>query len=158
MTLSPATNNGRTRKDSRREFIRHPVEFSLEVERLQDGGWQDERSINVSDGGLAFVTGTCPRVGDLLRLRIPGVQPPFEAAARVAWCRPEKGSFLVGVNFIDAESAFRSRMVQQVCAIEKYRRDVAEREGRRLSASAAAAEWIERYAHAFPGGESASPE
>lgn len=158
MTLSSGTEASPGRKDSRREFIRHPVEFSLEVESLHDGAWRDQRSMNVSNGGLAFVTETCPRVGELLRLRIPGVDPPFEAAARVAWCRPENGTFLVGVRFIDAESAFRSRMVQQVCAIEKYRLDVAAREGRKLSASMAAAEWIERYAHGFPGAGEAPRE
>ena len=158
MYLPSGAHDGNGREHSRREFIRHPAEFSLEVERLQDGAWHDERSRNVSNGGLAFVTGSCPRVGELLRLRIPGVQPPFEAAARVAWCRPESGAYLVGVSFVDAKAAFRSRMVQQVCAIEAYRRDILAREGRKLSTSEAAAEWIERHAHTFPGAAETPPE
>ena len=110
-----------------------------------------ERSRNVSLGGLAFRTEVCPRIGALLQLRMPTVNPPFLAEARVAWCRPENGAYLVGARFIDASAAFRSRMVQQVCAIEQYRREVQEREGRALSSQEAAAEWIERYADRFPG-------
>lgn len=138
------------RENPRREFIRHTVDVPLEVEALEGAEARSERSRNVSSGGLAFASNICPRVGDLLRLRIPTVQPPFEAAARVAWCRPEDGQYLVGVQFIDSAAAFRSRMVQQVCSIENYRKSVREREGRELETQQAAAEWIEKYAGRFP--------
>ena len=136
---------------SRREFIRHTVDVPLEVEDLGTNGPRLERSRNVSFGGLAFRTEVCPRIGALLQLRMPTVDPPFVAEVRVAWCRPEDGAYLVGARFVDAAAAFRSRMVQQVCAIEKYRREVREGEGRTLSSQEAAAEWIERYAGRFPG-------
>lgn len=138
---------------SRREFIRHTVDVPLEVEEIGVSGSRVERSRNVSLGGLAFLTEVCPRIGALLQLRMPSVDPPFVAEVRVAWCRPENGRYLVGARFVDAAAAFRSRMVQQVCAIEKYRREVHEREGRTLSSQDAATEWIERYAGRFPGGE-----
>jgi hypothetical protein len=41
-------------------------------------------------------------------------------------------------------------MVEQVCAIEQYRGEVLENEGRELTAQEAAAEWIGRYAGRFP--------
>lgn len=151
MTVTKSARNSSGQVESRREFIRHPVEFPLEVKWLGGTPPRSERSFNVSPGGLAFVSQSCPRVGDLLNLRIPTVEPPFEAAARVAWCSPEDGTFLVGVRFVDADAAFRSRMVQQVVAIEKYRQDVAAQEGREMTTGEAAAEWIERYAHVFPG-------
>lgn len=150
-TVTNSTRESFGPEESRREFIRHPVEFPLEIESLGAAAPRSERSLNVSPGGLAFVSLSCPRVGDLVKVRIPAVDPPFEADARVAWCRPENGTFLVGVRFVDADAAFRSRMVQQVCAIEKYRQDTAEREGRRMTPGEAAAEWIERFAGAFPG-------
>ncbi|MBL8423886.1 MAG: hypothetical protein JNK06_10380 [Candidatus Accumulibacter phosphatis] len=41
-------------------------------------------------------------------------------------------------------------MVEQVCQIEHYRREVRRRERRELDAEAAAQEWIARYADQFP--------
>ena len=148
--MRPEDSPEEERENPRREFIRHTVDVPLEVEAVSRPEARREHSINVSSGGLAFVSSSCPSVGDLIRLRIPTVTPALEAAARVAWCRPEDGSFLVGVQFVDAAAAFRSRMVQQVCSIENYRKEVREREGRDLSTQEAAAEWIERYAGRFP--------
>jgi hypothetical protein len=41
-------------------------------------------------------------------------------------------------------------MVEQICHIEHYKREVAEREGRELSGQQAAKEWIAKYAASFP--------
>jgi hypothetical protein len=41
-------------------------------------------------------------------------------------------------------------MVEQVCAIDRYRRQVLEQEGRTLSRDEAASEWITKYAGRFP--------
>lgn len=144
---------GQQRSNPRREFLRHTADVPLEVERIGEAGPLVEQSVNVSYGGLAFLSSTCPAVGEVLRLRIPTVQPPFEARARVAWCRPESGKFLVGAQFLDSSAAFQSRMVQQVCSIESYRREVQQREGRVLTTQDAAAEWIARYAGRFPDSE-----
>ncbi len=143
----------RSRTPSRREYLRHTVGVPLEVERLGEPSPLIEAGINVSHGGLAFLSTRCPQVGEILQLRIPTVEPVFEAHARVTWCRPESGKFLVGVRFLDASDAFRSRMVQQVCSIENYRNEVREREGRVLSTQEAAAEWIEKFAGRFPDSE-----
>lgn len=142
------------RSNPRREFLRHTVDVPLEVERVGASARLLEHGVNVGHGGLAFVSTTCPAVGEILRIRIPTVEPPFEGRARVAWCRPEDENFLVGVQFLDSDVAFRSRMVQQVCSIENYRKEVREREGRVLSTQDAAAEWISRYAGRFPDSES----
>jgi hypothetical protein len=143
------------RSNPRREFLRHTVHVPLEVERVAGAPPLAEESVNVGVGGLAFLSRACPAVGDVLLLRIPTVAPPFQAQARVAWCRPEGGKYLVGVQFLDSRAAFRSRMVQQVCSIENYRREVEQREGRKLDTQQAAAEWIEKYAGRFPDSETA---
>jgi len=142
----------------KREFLRHTANVPLEVEKVGDSTSVKEKGVNVSRGGLAFVSTACPQVGELLQLRIPTVQPAFEARARVVWCRPESESFLVGVQFLDAAAAFRSRMVQQVCSIEKYRRDVQRDEGRVLSPEEAATEWITRFAGRFPRSATVRPD
>jgi hypothetical protein len=142
----------------RREFLRHTVHIPLEVDRVADSRTHVEEGVNVSFGGLAFLSASCPGVGEILRLRIPTVDPPFEAEARVAWCRPEAAKYLVGVQFLDSAAAFQSRMVQQVCSIENYRKQILEREGRDLSPQDAAGEWIARYAGRFPDSETAAME
>ena len=133
-----------------REFLRHTIRVPLEIEQVADAAPHTEEGVNVSYGGLAFLSSTCPSEGDVLRLRIAIVDPPFEAKARVAWCKEEAGKYLVGVEFLDSTVAFQSRMVQQVCSIENYRQEVEEEEGRVLTPQEAAAEWIAKYAGRFP--------
>jgi c-di-GMP-binding flagellar brake protein YcgR len=146
------------RPNPKREFLRHTANVPLEVEKVGGSGTLRETGVNVSRGGLAFESAACPEIGTILQLRIPTVQPAFEARARVVWCRSESEKYLVGVQFLDAEAAFRSRMVQQVCSIEKYRRDVHQQEGRALTPEEAATEWITRFAGRFPRSETVRPE
>lgn len=133
-----------------RRFIRHTADVPIQVRAVPGSAAILQQGKNVSEGGLAFVSDVCPTVDDVIELRIPEVDPPFEAHARVVWCRPEEGKFLVGVQFMDASDAFRARMVEQVATIEKYRKDVLEQEGRELSSQDAATEWISKYAGKFP--------
>lgn len=145
------------RTNPRREFIRHTIDVPLEVHALE-GAELSVESRNVSFGGLAFTSENCPSIGDIVELRIPTVEPPFEARARVAWCRPEGGSHLIGVEFLDSSDAFQARMVQQVCSIERYRQEVELEEGRVLTTQDAAAEWIRKYAGRFPDADIAHPD
>ena len=133
-----------------RRFIRHTADVPIEVRTVPGTPAVVQHGTNVSEGGLAFVSDACLDPEKTIEVRIPDVDPPFEAHARVVWCRPEGTRYLVGVQFMDASDAFRARMVEQVCTIEKYRRDVREQEGRELDAQEAAAEWIRRYAGRFP--------
>jgi hypothetical protein len=146
------------RSNPKREFIRHTVDVPLEISEVDGGGSHMEKSVNLGFGGLAFHSDSCPSVGDLLELRIPTVEPPFEARGRVAWCRSEGDGYLVGVAFMDASDAFRARMVQQVCSIENYRQEVELLEGRSLSTPEAAAEWISRFAGRFPDSSPIGPQ
>jgi len=105
----------------------------------------------IGPAGLVFASTVALEAGAAIFLRIPLVRPVLEAKARVAWCRPEQGHFIVGVEFPSRIDRFRARMVQQVCRIEHYRKTLREREGRELSRQEAALEWISKYAHDFPG-------
>jgi hypothetical protein len=42
------------------------------------------------------------------------------------------------------------RMVEQVCHIEQYKKELFEDEGRALTGEQAAMEWIKRFAEGFP--------
>ncbi len=153
--VNPAGPGEQVRSNPRREFLRHTVHVPLEIALVDAPASTIEQGVNVSFGGLAFLSSACPVVGDILQLRIPTVEPPFEAQARVAWCRPEGEKFLVGVQFLDSTAAFQSRMVQQVCSIENYQKEVQQREGRALTTQEAATEWISKYAGRFPDSETA---
>jgi hypothetical protein len=79
--------------------------------------------------------------------------PTFEILGRVVWCKEGSGLFDVGVEFLEPEGAFQARMVEQICHIEQYKKDVLEKEGRQLTGEQAALEWIGKYAADFPGVE-----
>ena len=134
-----------------RQFIRHPVDVPIEVRTDDAGPMSAFHTHDISAGGLAFLSGFAVDPGARIGIRIPYVQPAFEARARVVWCHPYPGEgYELGVSFLDAQDAFHARMVEQICHIEDYRRGVLRTEGRELSAEEAAMEWISKHAEAFP--------
>lgn len=138
----------------RRTFIRHPVDIPIEVAASTRRLCRNPSLRNLSLGGLAFVSDCALRKGDLIKLRIPAIDPAFEAVCEVMWCRRKGGLFEVGTRFTQDEDLYRLRMVEQVCHIEHYRRQVEAETGRRLSANEAAREWIADHADDFPSQES----
>jgi hypothetical protein len=132
-----------------RQFIRHPTEMPVEVHPT-DGSSTQHRARNLSLGGLSFHSNSELTIDSVVNLRINNVEPAFESAARVVWCRPVVTGFDLGVAFLNAEDAYRARMVEQICHIESFRRKLISNEGRTLTPEAAAREWIARYADSFP--------
>ncbi len=130
-------------------FIRHPAHIPIEVS-LAARAPGPEVTATGAGGGLWFAAGECWQVGSLLTIRIPVTRPAFEDQGLVAWCRPMNNHFEVGVTLTSAESAYRARMVEQICHIDEYRRRVNALEGRELSDEAAALEWIANFARDFP--------
>lgn len=133
-----------------RSFIRHPSDIPIQVNGGPELGTAPGRAQNVSLGGLAIEVEWCLEPGRIVELRIPSTDPPFESRGRVAWCREGERGYEMGVQFLAASDAYRARMVEQVCHIEQYRRDVLEEEGRALDGQEAASEWIRRFAAGFP--------
>lgn len=133
-----------------REFIRHPADIPIEcrVARLETG--RRERLNNISQGGLCFQTARALRRGSVIRITIPVQEPAFETTGTIVWCRRANGHYDVGVKFADANTEFSVRMVEQICQIYHYQKEVLEKEGRRLSSAEAATEWVTKYAQDFP--------
>jgi hypothetical protein len=133
-----------------RSFIRHPTDMPIEV--LDGNQSSSEQTMrNIGHGGLSFRYPRRLPVGVTMRVRIAVTKPVFEADCRVAWCLPENDGYQVGVEFLDQQDLYRMRMVEQVCQIEGYRRDLQAKQGRALSTQEAALEWISRFAKSFPG-------
>lgn len=106
--------------------------------------------VDVSQGGISCEVCDQIAVGAAVQIDISSVSPAYHGVGEVVWCRPVADHFEVGVRFGDANEAYRSRMVQQICQIEHYKNIVYERDGRMLDGNEAAAEWIERHAADFP--------
>ncbi|HSW08958.1 PilZ domain-containing protein [Aquabacterium sp.] len=134
-----------------RQFIRHPVDVPVEIGIGEAQAALAFHTHDISQGGLAVHSDLAVDPGVQVEIRIRYVQPAFEARARVAWCRPgDTEGYELGVTFLDADDAFRARMVEQICHIEDYRKSALRQEGREVSLEDAAAEWIAKYAAEFP--------
>jgi len=132
-----------------RQFIRHPTDIPIEVELRTVVATHREYLHDISAGGLCFASRVSLAPGTPIRIRIPLVRPLFECEGRVVWCEGRETHYDIGVAFVQA-SEFRLRMVEQVCHIEHYKREMLEQQGRRLTSEEAALEWISKYAADFP--------
>lgn len=133
-----------------RSFIRHPSDIPMDYRLTRHGSNRRDRLKNISAGGLCFETQEVLQQGRVIQITIPVREPPFEATGTIVWCRQTNRHYEVGVQFADANTEFAVRMVEQICQIHHYQREVLEREGRSLSGAAAAAEWVAKYARDFP--------
>lgn len=138
--------------EERRQYIRHPSNIPITYSTITGMQETHEKHLlhNISLGGVCFETSEYLERGTLIVIRIALVQSIFEESAIVAWSRKMNDHYEVGVQFQDKDSRFRARMVEQLCHIEQYRRNVFVQEGRSLSGEDAAREWITKYAAQFP--------
>jgi Tfp pilus assembly protein PilZ len=132
-----------------RRFIRHPTEIPIELLHKTCSVREKNRLNNISLGGLAFSSTQNWQQGTIIGIRIPLIDPEFETTGKVVWCQKKNTQFDVGVEITNTYDAFRVRMVEQVCQIEKYRNQL-KQQGRILSSEEAATEWITYYAAEFP--------
>ena len=141
--------SGINHDENRRQFYRHPIDVPIQVYPQSEMAESAPMS-DLSEGGLAFHTNVFIERGKVLRIRIPYVDPAFDARCVVRWQRVfgDGDGFEIGVMFLDEETAFRIKMVQQVCHIKKYQQQQVD-QGRELSFSEAANEWIAAHAADF---------
>lgn len=133
-----------------RQFIRHPSDIPIEFRPDSASYAACDRLSNVSHGGLSFLSAKTLPVGTTLWVKITSVKPAFEAPVRVSWCHASDDHYEVGAEFVAVEDEYRARMVEQICYIEHYKREVLREQGRMLTGQEAAEEWIQRYAGQFP--------
>ena len=135
---------------SSRTYIRHPTGMPIEIRSESPSQHPFRRLRDISPGGLACCSPWPLVVDTVVNLVIPVTVPPFEAKGRVVWCERHGSRFELGIEFLASDDAFAARMVEQICHIEHYREEVLRIEGRVMDSDEAAAEWIARYADAFP--------
>ena len=141
-------------KTTIRKFIRHPTDVPIQVslDWVEDDNDDtvDQTITNVSLGGLAFVSSKPLEVLQRVRVSIPVLQQDNHLVGNVVWCEKSGQAYEIGIEFERSRDVFRLRMIEQICHIEHYRKEVEEREGRKLNSQEAAKEWISKYAGDFP--------
>jgi hypothetical protein len=137
-----------------REFIRHPTDIPIQYE-LGDVVSNTKEYLNdVSHGGLSFRSCVYLEPGSVIHINIPVHNPTFSADGIVIWSRnaleEDDHCFDIGVEFKEKRTEYGLRMIEQVCYIEHYKKEILHNEGRALSGEEAAVEWINKYAEKFP--------
>ncbi|MCP4188796.1 MAG: PilZ domain-containing protein [Gammaproteobacteria bacterium] len=135
-----------------RKYIRHPADVPIQVvpDRVEDDDEREETLTNISLGGLSFISTQALDVLQKVRVCIPLIKQDNFLEGRVVWCEKVQNGYEVGLQFERSKEVFRLRMIEQICHIEHYRKEVENQEGRQLSTEEAAREWISLYAGDFP--------
>lgn len=133
-----------------RNYIRHPSDIPIQFVEENQHTPVSQTMHDVSYGGLSFNSDKPIAEGTQLHICIDTVEPVFEAEGIVVWCHAEGDEFIVGMEFVNKEDIFLARMVEQICHIEHYKKEILQKEGRKLSSKQAASEWISKFARMFP--------
>ena len=127
-----------------------PIQVSLDWVEDEDDETSDQTITNVSLGGLAFSAVKPIEILQRIRICIPALKQDNYLIGNVVWCEASGDGYEIGVEFESSRDSFRLRMIEQICHIEHYRKEVSRVEGRKLNAQEAAEEWISKYASDFP--------
>ena len=133
-----------------RRSIRHPSDIPIEYTLSEGDRNQAQPLADVGFGGLSFYMGKPLPPGQHLQLCVPSIRPDMSIESIVSWCEKSQYGYQVGIHFLQEQDRFTIRMVEQICHIEAYRHRILEQEGRELTATEAASEWIRLYAEDFP--------
>lgn len=133
-----------------RNYIRHPSDIPIQYVEDSQHGPVSLAMNDVGYGGLSFNSSKSFTEGTQLHICIDTVTPVFEAEGVVVWCKREGDEFVIGMEFANKEDIFLARMVEQICHIEHYKKEMLVKEGRRLTSKQAASEWISKFARMFP--------
>lgn len=127
-----------------------PIQVTADWVEDEDDETLDQTITNVSLGGLAFVSQKPLQVLDRVQVCIPFLQADNTLVGSVVWCDRSSQGYEIGIEFEKSRDVFRLRMIEQICHIEHYRKEILRQEGRELTTQEAAHEWIEKYASDFP--------
>lgn len=108
-----------------------------------------QRLHDISLGGVACNSSRSFRRGTEVEMHIPLLGDQARYPGVIAWCHKLPNDYLVGISFIDEDTLFRARMVEQVCQIEHYRHQRELELGKPLAVEAVAGEWIAQHAAEF---------
>lgn len=132
-----------------RRFLRHPSDMPVELIPRKQVCVPKQRMHDISLGGVACNSSRSFRRGTAVEMRIPLLGDQARYPGIVAWCHKLPDDYLVGISFIDEDTLFRARMVEQVCQIEHCRHQRELELGAPVAIEAVAREWIAEHAAEF---------
>lgn len=136
----------------RRRFIRHPICYPLEYEHTSKKVAGKTRTLNVSEGGLLFVSKHGIKKGDIINLKMPLQNKIFKVRAKVMHSAkdPDNPSlYNIGVSFCRYSDAFKVKLIEQLYLIDEYRVLRSLQLGYDITMQKASEEWIKRYSKRF---------
>ena len=126
-------------------YIQHPKSVALEILSAPD----QQSNSQVLPLGLICHQNEAQPVGSQVVLKHPALPADQPIEATVVWCRRQNTGYQIALGFLSEEELYRVRMLEQLCHIQLYQKEM-KQEGRKLSAEGAAVEWISKYAAHFP--------
>jgi hypothetical protein len=136
----------------RRHFIRHPICYPLEFEHAPKNISEKTKALNVSEGGLLFLSRYALKRGDSIVLKMPLASKVFRVKARVMHVskdRDNRSLYNIGVSFFSYSDAFKVKLVEQLYLIDEYRILRSLQLGYEITMQKASEEWIKRYSKRF---------
>jgi hypothetical protein len=127
-------------------FDRHEGDLPIRVRTDDSKTYRNESMNNISLGGMSFRSNFNFEPGTIVWIRAVTLENSPEIEGKIVWCKRNRNSYNVGVEFDEPEAKFGIRILEQLFHIENYRRQVKKKEGRDLSREQAADEWIRKYA------------
>ncbi|SIS82346.1 hypothetical protein [Neptunomonas antarctica] len=132
-------------------YIRHPHDIPAQISLCSQATISSNTANRSGKIGISVSTDNFYAIGTTLTIEISVKDPGFRASGHATWCIPEKnGRFRTGLVFDDPDTAYAVRMIEQICHIEQYRKEMEKMEGRVLTPEDAADEWINLFAKDFP--------
>jgi len=136
----------------RRQFIRHPISHPIEFEVLPHEQGERTKTLDVSEGGLLFLSKQNINPGKIIVLKMPFQDKLFKVHARVAHTEKDAENpnlYSIGVAFYRYSDAFKVKLIEQIYLIDEYRSLRSIQLGREVSLREASEDWISRYSERF---------
>jgi hypothetical protein len=132
------------------KFIRHPTELPLSYHRAKCTPIENISCFENNLVGLSFESNEPVEPGAILDVTVTVYNEDHTFQGQVIRLLNLGNRYEIGLCFSSESSAFRVRMIEQICHIETYRRRLCEIEGCSIDFERAAKEWIEMYSAQFP--------
>ncbi|MDD5044896.1 MAG: PilZ domain-containing protein, partial [Candidatus Omnitrophica bacterium] len=132
----------------RRHFIRHPICYPVEFEYAAQKPGEMSRTVNISEGGLLFLSNHAAEVGKVVVLKLPLLNRLFKVGAKVVHVDKDEENprfYDIGVSFYRFSDAFKVKLIEQIYLIDEYRSLRSLQLGKEISFKDASREWIKRY-------------
>jgi c-di-GMP-binding flagellar brake protein YcgR len=136
----------------RRRFVRHPMCYPLAFEYAPRKLWERSHTVDVSQGGLLFLSKRQLKPGRIIILKLPLQNKLFKVRARVVHVKQDSENprfYDVGVSFYRRTDAFGVKLVEQIYLMDEFRAMRSLELGREVSFKEASLEWVRKYAKKF---------